>query len=274
MDLSILLVLFLGACIGSFLNVIIYRLPRKISFIVKRSQCIACKENLNILDLFPILSWILLRGRCRYCNAFIPIRNPLIELSTSILFFICLFSKGWIYDSIPSPFVVISGWILVSYLIALFYIDYDYMILPNSLNYSGAFVGLFLIFYYENFISQTNITYLFDHLSAFILSLIGFLFFNFLIKIIINKPGLGDGDAKLFAMSGAWLGLAGLEVAIALSFLISAVFVVFGLIFKLIKRGEYIPFGPFICISIFLVWFFGPTFWFEKLGDIFWWKYI
>tara|TARA_B100000579_G_scaffold411642_1_gene402631 strand:- start:545 stop:1072 length:528 start_codon:yes stop_codon:yes gene_type:complete len=174
----------------------------------------------------------------------------------------------------PSLFIVISGWILVSYVMALCFIDYDYMILPNSLNYSGALIGLFLIFYYEKFISKTNIIFFFEHLSVFIFSLIGFLIFNFLIKILISKPGLGDGDAKLFAMSGAWLGLGGLEVTITLSFLISAIFVVFGLIFKFIKRGHYIPFGPFICVSILLVWFFGPNFWFEKLGDIFWWKYI
>ena len=274
MDPSILLVLVFGTCIGSFLNVVIYRVPRKVSFIYRRSQCVACKKNLNILDLCPILSWILLRGRCRYCNASISIRYPLIEFTTSLLFLLCLFSRGWIYDPMPSSFVVISGWILVSYVTALCFIDYDYMILPNSLNYSGTSVGLFLIFCYEKFISKTNITYFFNHLSAFSLALIGFLVFNFLIKIIIRKPGLGDGDAKLFAMSGAWLGLGGLEVTVTLSFLISAVFVILGFIFKLIKRGQYIPFGPFICVSILLVWFFGPTFWIDKLGDIFWWKYI
>ncbi len=274
MDLSILIVLVFGSCIGSFLNVVIYRLPRKISFIFKRSQCTSCKKNLNILDLVPVLSWILLRGKCRYCSTLISIRYPLIEFITSILFLLCLFSKGWIDDSIPSLFIVISGWILVAYIVSLCFIDYDYMILPNSLTYSGSLVGLFLIFYYEKFISKTNIIFFFDHFCAFVFSLIGFLVFNLLIKIIIRKPGLGDGDAKLFAMGGAWLGLPGLEVTIALSFLISSVFVVFGLIFKRIKRGQYIPFGPFICVSILFVWFFGPTFWFEILGDIFWWKYI
>mgnify|MGYP001346464654 CR=1 FL=1 len=274
MDLNILPILVFGSCIGSFLNVVIYRLPRKISFIFKRSQCISCKRNLNVIDLFPILSWIVLRARCRYCGFFIPIRYPLIELTTSILFSLCLFSKGWKYDSIPSSFVLISGWILVSYVIALCFIDYDYMILPNSLNYSGALVGLFLIFYYEKCIAKTDIIFFFNHLSTYIFSLIGFLIFNILIKIIISKPALGNGDAKLFAMSGAWLGIEGLEVTIALSFLISAIFIVFGFISKRIKKGEYIPFGPFICVSILLVWFFSPTFWFEKLGDIFWWKYI
>ena len=274
MDLSILTVLIFGACIGSFLNVVIYRMPRNISFVFKRSKCPSCNKNLNISDLVPVLSWILLRGRCRYCSNFISVRYPLIEFITSILFFICLFSKGWIDDSLPSSFIVISGWILVSYIVSLCFIDYDYMILPNSLTYSGSLVGLSFIFYYEKFISKTNINFFFDHLGAFFFTLIGFLFFNLLIKKIISKPGIGDGDASLFAMSGAWLGPSGIEVTITLSFLISAFFIIICLLFKRIKRGNYIPFGPFICISILLVWFFGPTFWFEKLGDIFWWKYI
>ena len=75
-------------------------------------------------------------------------------------------------------------------------------------------------------------------------------------------------------MSGAWLGTAGLEVTITLSFLLSGIFVLFGLIFKFLKRGEYIPLGPFICLSTFLVWHFGSMFWLESLSDIFWWKYL
>ena len=274
MYLNIILIIILGTCIGSFLNVAIYRIPRKKSFIFKRSHCTYCRKNLNIFDLIPILSWILLRRKCRYCGNSINVRYPLIEFFTSILFSLCLFCKGWSYTSIPILFSLISGWILISYLIVLCFIDYDFMVLPDSLTYSGSLVGLFLVFYYEMFISKTNIIIFFDHLSAYIIAFIGFLIFNFLIKLIISKPALGTGDAKLFAMSGAWLGISGLEVTIVLSFLTSAIFVVFGFISQNIKRGEYIPFGPFICFSILLVWSFGSTFWFEKLGDIFWWKYI
>ena len=274
MNLNIFPIIILGTCIGSFLNVVIYRIPRKESFIFKRSHCIYCRKNLDIVDLIPILSWILLRRKCRYCGKSINLRYPSIEFLTSILFSLGLFYKGWPYASVPILFSLISCWILVSYLIVLCFIDYDFMILPDSLTYSGSLVGLFLIFYYEIFISKTNMIIFFDHLSAYIIAFIGFLIFNFLIKLIIRKPGLGAGDAKLFAMSGAWLGISGLEVTIVLSFLTSAIFVIFGFIFKRIKRGKYIPFGPFICISILLVWSFGSTFWFDNLGNIFWWKYI
>ncbi len=91
---------------------------------------------------------------------------------------------------------------------------------------------------------------------------------------IFRKPALGGGDTKLFAMSGAWFGLTGLEVTIALSFLIGGIFSLFAFALKFIKKGDYIPFGPFICVSTFMVWLLGPQFWIESLGDIFWWKYL
>ena len=148
------------------------------------------------------------------------------------------------------------------------------MILPNSITYSGSLVGFLLILSYTIFNKNLIDNFLFEHFYAYLLAFFGISFFSYLVKLIIKKPGLGGGDAKLFAMSGVWLGLEGLEVTITLSFLFSAVFVLFGFIFRLIKRGEYIPFGPFICFSIFLVWFFGTQFWVELLGNIFWWKYL
>lgn len=267
-------VIILGSCIGSFLNVVIYRLPRKRSFLLTRSQCNSCRKNIKVLDLFPIISWILLRGKCRYCNSPISIRYPTLELFTSFLFLICLESIGWFDTFSPSLFMVISGWILVSYLIVLCFIDIDNMTLPNSITYSGSFVGFLLVFYYDYFINTSTDYILLEHVYAYLAAFFGVSIFSYIVQLIIKKPGLGAGDAKLFAMSGIWLGFDGLEVTITLSFLVSAVFVIFGLVFRLIKKGEYIPFGPFICFSIFLVWFLGPQFWFESLGDIFWWKYL
>ena len=268
------LVLVLGSCIGSFLNVVIYRLPKRKSFIFNRSQCPSCHRCLNYYDLFPFFSWIFLGGKCRYCSNSINIRYPLVELITSLLFFLCLHSKGFVISSSPGLFFIISGWLLVSYLLILFFIDIDEYILPDSLTYSGSFIGLFLVFVLVFFIEDIPNTIFLDHLLAFCLGFFGISIFSLIVKLIIHKPALGGGDAKLFAMSGAWLGLEGLEVSITLSFLFAALFVFFGFIFNKLKRGEYIPFGPFICFSIFLVWFLGPQFWFESLGDIFWWKYL
>ena len=269
-----LLVIVLGACIGSFLNVVIYRLPKKKSFIFERSHCTSCNKNLNVFDLFPIISWILLKGKCRYCNASISHRYPLVELFTSILFLLCLKSKG-IFDNIfPEYLVAISSWLLVSYLVVLCMIDLNEMILPNSLTYSGSVIGLSIAFYQCLIFYDSSFELLLEHFLAYIIAFFGINLFSFIVKLIINKPALGAGDAKLFAMSGAWLGIQGLEVTITLSFLFSAFFVILGLVLRFIKRRQYIPFGPFICGSIFLVWFYGTQFWYDSLGDIFWWKYL
>ena len=114
-------------------------------------------------------------------------------------------------------------------------IDIDEMILPNSLTYSGSFVGLSLILYRCWISFDSSYELLFEHFFAFLIAIFGISLISFIVKIIIKKPALGGGDAKLFALSGAWLGLDGLEVTITLSFLVSAVFVIAGLILRLIK---------------------------------------
>jgi len=198
----------------------------------------------------------------------------LVEIGTSFLFLLCLKSEGFVGVNEDSFFMVVSGWILVCYLVVLSLIDIDEFILPNSLTYTGSILGLGLILYSNLFINNSSVNTFLEHIYSFFLALFGLSIFSYIVKSIIKKIALGGGDVKLFAMSGAWLGLNGLEVTVALSFLISAIFVLLGLIFRLIKRGQYIQFGPFICSSIFMVWFFGPQFWIELLGDLFWWKYL
>ena len=274
MTTSTVPIIILGSCIGSFLNVLIFRIPRKESFVFKRSNCPSCKQKLNIIDLVPIIGWLLLRGKCRYCSTFISIRYPLVEILTSFLFVLSIESNGFSNNLLPVFFNIFSGWILLSYLIVLSLIDIDEMTLPNSLTYSGSILGFILIYLFNLFFTNSSDLTLLNNLKAYFIAYIGISIFSFIVHLLIKKPGLGGGDAKLFAMSGAWLGTSGLQVTIPLTFLLSAVFVVFGLALKFCKRGGYIPLGPFICISIFLVWHFGSTFWFDLLGDIFWWKYL
>lgn len=267
-------VILLGAIIGSFLNVVIVRLPKKQSIVIKRSYCPSCKKNIKTYDLVPILSWILLKGRCRYCKNSISFNYPLVEFSTSILFLIC-FIPIYTNNKIDSIWlIIISGWILVSYLISLTMIDINEMILPNTLTLSGSLIGLLVFALNDLFIEKTDNNYMIDHLFAFFIAALGFTLFNIIFRLIFNKTGLGGGDTKLFAMSGAWLGLTGLEVSITLSFIFSGIFSLIGLLFRKIERGSYIPFGPFICISILLVWIKTPQFWIEYLGNIFWWRHL
>jgi len=267
-------VILLGAIIGSFLNVVIVRLPKKQSIVTKRSCCPSCKKNIKAYDLVPILSWILLKGRCRYCKKSISFNYPLVEFSTSILFLIC-FIPIYTNNKIDSIWLlIISGWVLVSYLISLTMIDINEMILPNTLTFSGSLIGLLVFAINDLSQKQSDNNYIIDHLFAFFTAALGFTLFNIIFRLIFNKTGLGGGDTKLFAMSGAWLGLTGLEVSITLSFIFSGIFSLIGLLFRKVERGSYIPFGPFICISILLVWIKTPQFWIEYLGNIFWWRHL
>ena len=272
--IQIIYIFILGACVGSFLNVVSLRLPKKKSSIFPRSSCNTCNKKLNPIDLIPIISWLYLKGKCRYCNTKLSLRYPLIELITAILFVLCIKSNGFISEDSFVFFDLISGWILVSYLILLAIIDIDLMILPNSLTFTGSIIAFFLIIFNNYFFNNFSELFFIEHLYAYLIGLFGIYIFSYIVNFIFNKPAFGFGDAKLFAMSGAWLGLSGLEVIITLSFLLAGIFVFIGFTFKSIRRGDYIPFGPFICISTFLVWIFSSDFWIDTLDNIFWWKFI
>ena len=104
------------------------------------------------------------------------------------------------------------------------------------------------------------------------IAILGTYLLNALIEFIFRKPGIGGGDGKLFALSGIWLGLSGLEVTVVLSFICAGIFSLIGLATKKIKRGQYIPFGPFICFAIALNWLLSSEFFLVNFSDLFWWR--
>jgi len=266
---------FLGLCIGSFLNVVIYRLPRKESIVLKKSNCPNCKKNLGVLELIPVLSWLFLKGRCLKCNIPISWRYPFVEILTCISFLIC-FSKLIDHEHIPSLFLfkLFFGFVLASILIALSFIDLYHMKLPHSLTFLGAFLGFVYVIFYNSFFLEYSNNSIIKNFSAYLIGFFSIYILNSLVTLFINKPGIGTGDAFLFAMSGAWLGLLGLEVVIGLSFVFSGIFSIIGIATNKIKRGNYIPLGPFICISIFLVWSFQAPNIINTFSNVFWWRYL
>ncbi len=273
MELVVLSIIF-GACIGSFINVVVFRLPRNESFVTGRSKCPKCQKRLGFLDLFPIFSWILLRGKCRHCFENISIRYPIVELITSVFFLSCIYSYGFNQFSESLTFNLVSGWILLSLLITLTIIDIDTMTLPNLITYTGSIVGLFLIFIKDIFFNKSFEPVFLEHFFAFFITYIFIALFGYFLKLLLRKEAFGGGDSKLIAMTAAWLGFSGVEVIVTLSFLLGGLFSAISLISGKIKRGDFIPFGPFICISTFLVWMLGSNFWYDLLGNIFWWKYL
>ena len=263
------IICILGLLIGSFLNVIIYRIPRRLSFILPRSKCVQCNSTLKWYDLIPIFSWLRLGGKCRRCLSRISIRYPLVESLTSCLFLISINRITDYQGENISVFSHLMSLVLISILICISFVDIDHLIIPNSFLIIGLISGLMNVF-----LDARSFSSFYNYLFSAIIILIIFSCISIFGEIIFSKPIFGFGDAKLFAMTVCWMGFSGFELIALLSVLLAGLFSLFGLFFGLLKRGQYIPYAPFICLATGLVWFFGVSFWVEKLGNMLWWKYL
>ena len=256
----------LGCCIGSFINVVIRRLPKNESIISPRSKCFNCGYQIRWFDNIPIFSWILLSGKCRSCKKKISLTYPLIEFFTGFLFILSTQSSPSLYQDfqITSFFYKeFLGFIFVFLCLTLAILDAKYFWLPDIITLIGTFIGLIS----SLLLSITNKSLNFDLIiNTFSGTILGFLIFyslSFIGKILFKKPVLGGGDAKLAALLGAWLGIKGLLITIWFSFNTAGIFIIIGLIFKKITLNQKIPFGVFLVTSGLLVWHFGN----EKIFD-------
>tara|TARA_Y100000589_G_scaffold44680_1_gene37629 strand:- start:10832 stop:11635 length:804 start_codon:yes stop_codon:yes gene_type:complete len=247
----------LGCCVGSFLNVVIFRLPFQRSIIYPSSRCLRCNSKINWFDNVPIFSWLILQGKCRFCKNKISFQYPFIELLTGILFIINFYSSPTLFNKVPQEFVLIIGCALSSILILLSVFDYKYFWLPSLLTVSGIFLGLINALIIDFFIDFNNFTYFKYSLLGSVFGFLIFKLLSFFGKIIYKKSVLGGGDSKLVAMIGAWLGVKGMLITIWLSFYTSGLFVICGLILKRLDRKQKIPFGIFLSFNAFLVWMIG-----------------
>ena len=247
----------IGCCFGSFINVLIYRLPLGQSIFYPKSRCTQCNYKLKWFDNIPLISWILLGAKCRLCQSKISINYPLVELTTGLIFFANYFADPSIYSKLPNTLIIILGTVFSSILIALTIFDYKYLWLPKTITYGGLILGLIfaLIIDLSNNLGQFSY-----FINSIFSSFIGFFFFyllSFFGSKIFKKPVMGTGDSKLAALIGSWLGFQGLLITIWLAFFSAAIFVIFGMILKKIKRNQKIPFGVFLSLSSLIVWQFG-----------------
>ena len=257
----------LGACIGSFLNVVAWRLPRGESVVLPGSHCPRCGTSLSWLENIPVLSWLLLRGRCRHCGAPIAWRYPAVELLCAGLFVATAMGSSTALAGAPAWLVVLGGWGLVSVLLPLTLIDLDQLWLPEPLCRWGAVAGL-TISAIAGF-SQGEASgraLLLHHLLAASAGLLGFEAVSALARRLLGQPALGLGDAKLAALLGAWLGLSGLGLAVALAVLSGGLFGLLGLLSGRLKRGQAFPFGPFLAGGGLALWIGGNGFWLQQLA--------
>ncbi len=265
--LPILAALF-GACVGSFLNVVAWRLPREESIVLPPSHCPRCGSRLHWYENLPVLSWLLLRGRCGHCGAPISSRYPLVELLTAGLWVAAVLAQPSAMGPEPQPWLLLAaGWLLLSWLMPLVLIDLDRLWLPEPLCRHGLLLGLAvtaLIGFQQG--SDPGRLLLFHHLVAASVGLVGFESVSALAQKAIGRPALGLGDAKLAALLGAWLGLTGLGLTVILAVFGGAVVGSIGRLSGRLGKHQPFPFGPFLAAGGALVWLCGNDHWLAVLG--------
>lgn len=228
----------LGAIVGSFLNVVIYRLPRGESLIRPRSRCPSCGKQISAWDNIPIVSFLLLRGRCRACGAPIAWRYPMVELTAGLLVVAAWLRDGSWLDVAGSVVFLLS-------LLAVFFIDLAHHIVPNAITYPGIAVGLLLAAAQGRFVDG-------------LLAAAGAGAF-FLLVAILSRGGMGGGDVKLAAMMGAFLGWPSIVVAMLIAFTGGATVGVLLIASGRRTRKDPIPFGPALAVGgIVALFFAGP----------------
>ncbi|HEY3423200.1 MAG TPA: prepilin peptidase [Negativicutes bacterium] len=251
-----LLVVLLGLIIGSFLNVCIYRLPYNQSVVTPPSHCRVCAAQLHLFDIVPVLSYLLLRGKCRYCNAVVSFRYALVELLTAGMFLWCLEVIGFTPN-------LVYAFIVTAFLIVITFIDYDHQLILDRVLIWFAGIGIVIIIAVNTFNllhEYLGITAKSPMLSIDVVDkLIAFFVGGGLLLLIavVSRGGMGGGDVKFAAVLGIWLGWKLTLFALLLSFLFGGIGSALVLIFKLKGRKDYIPFGPFIALGVFVSMLYG-----------------
>ena len=258
-----LLLLVTGACIGSFLNVVVWRPPRQESVVWPGSHCPNCGHGVRWHDNIPVLGWMALAGRCRDCRWPIPSRYPLVEFVTAGLWWSAAGAHG-LSTAAPALLNLVAGVVLVSLLVPLTLIDLDHLWLPEPLCRAGFIAGLTATLVGAWTLPAGGAALMFNHLLAASAALLVLEGLSALAEKALGQPALGLGDAKLAALGGAWLGLEGVAIALLLAIVGGAVIGALARISGRLGPREPFPFGPFIATGIWLVWLEGPNWWWQQ----------
>ncbi|OGZ24411.1 MAG: hypothetical protein A2896_01230 [Candidatus Nealsonbacteria bacterium RIFCSPLOWO2_01_FULL_43_32] len=237
MDLFFNIIIFvLGLMVGSFLNCVIYRLEQEKRFFKGRSYCPDCKHQLRWPDLIPVLSFLSLRGRCRYCQKKISWQYPIVEISTAAIFFLIFNFQLSIFNYLILPFLIV-----------IFVYDLKYYLIPDKVIYPA--IGMVLVY---DFLKSDI-----PGMSDFLISAFGAAAFFLFIVLISKGKWMGIGDIKLAFLMGLVLGWPNILAALFLAFM-SGAMIGIGLIFlgKKTLKSE-VPFGPFLVAGTFISLFFG-----------------
>ena len=250
----------IGAIIGSFLNVCIHRLPKNESVIMPASHCPKCKRNILWYDNIPILSYMILRGKCRFCRGKIAFRYPLVEIITAVLTLLLFIVFG--------PGIKLFSYALLSFgLIIATFVDFEINEIPDQVSIGGLVAGLALSIAGPRMLDTAS------RPEAFLNSFLGILvgggsiyLLGFFGELVFRKEAMGGGDVKLMAMIGAFLGWK----LVMFTFFVAPVFgAIAGIILKVKDGRQIIPYGPYISLAALVSVFWGN----QILGFLFYGLY-
>lgn len=282
---------FFGLLVGSFLNVVIHRLPRmmqadaeseareilnlnasaeaptlvagpRFNLITPRSRCPACGTFIHAWQNIPLLSWLLLRGRCAGCQTPISIRYPLVELFTGVAFAVV----GWHFGA---TIETLYGCIVVAFLVAMSGIDFDTQYLPDSLTLPMLWLGLLAAVTTGRGAAPFPV----GPTDAIVGAVVGYLCLwsvYWLFRLITGREGMGRGDFKLLAALGAWLGWTAIPLIVLLSALVGAIVGGVLIVFRGRDHQLPMPYGPFLAAAGFVAMLWGPALvaWYLRLSGL------
>jgi leader peptidase (prepilin peptidase)/N-methyltransferase len=229
-----------GLAIGSFLNVVIYRLPRHESLVRPASHCPGCGAAIRWYDNLPVVSWLVLSGRCRDCRTHISIRYLLVEALTGVLFVLAM----WRLDL---TWQLLVAWVFIAALVAIAFIDYDHMIIPDKIVLPGVIIGL-----------AASIALKPDRWWVYLVAAFGGAAFCFALAMLWPGGGMGFGDVKMALFIGAFLGSSVL-VAFFLAFLLGSIVGIYLVLVRKRSGKTKLPFGPFLALGSVVAMMAGDT---------------
>jgi len=271
------IVLFFGLCIGSFLNVCIYRLPRSLSIVTPASFCPHCSKPIRWWDNIPVVSYLLLRGRCRDCHTRISLRYPAVEILSGGTILYLYTRYGWSTDFFKFSFLLL-------FLILISFIDIDFRAIPNYLCFIGVGVGIFFSSYETiNFMKDNFLSFSLSQLPV-VNSIKGLIFgfgFTYLFKFVGDtflsiylswrrkesiegeKESLGLGDVDFMGMIGVFLGVKCVVLTFFLAPFLALFYSLFALVFK---KSHIIPYLPYLSLASFISFLWADKIFYVLMG--------